>query len=674
MTGKERKQTSLTKHKLTEQIFRAVSEKRSVEHIIDLDTENEAQTPTSSKRQRKSYQPSRLPSPVVTPPLNMVNRPLNPPNIVNRPLNIEPERNVRYCINLSCKATVSQEDAFCKRCSCCICHKYDENKDPSLWLVCSSVVPSEGDSCGLTCHVECALSHERAGILKNGHSKSLDGSYYCIHCGKVNDLLRCWRKQLSIAKDARRVDILCYRLSLSHKLLSSSEKYHGLHDIVNAAMKKLESEVGPLDGSASMMRGIVNRLSVGAEVQRLCAHAVESLDRMLSSGIQADAQIHQADSTTTSFIKLEDISTTSATVVLGSEDYTSLPPDIVGFTLWHRNADMVDYPTEPTQNFHKATLKILISDLTPGATYMIKVVAFDKLRELAIWEVELKTKSTSEDVRSTRGYETSTKLLCGSHKTNSSCLSNTSSEGEESNNTGALRDLDRPETTVSEKSCQHTCKESTIGLQKVTPGTSGSALDEERNSTVQTESHRDSTNSMDHNQVSDVPKSDNESNTPVATESVIVPISESEKPGTACRLETGKGSSGRKDKPGSSLLENVLPLPEEPGSSSKKKSTAKHGEQSVKDGSLEGTYESCIKAVRQLECKGHIETSFRMKFLTWFSLRATLQEKRVVSAFVETLADEPASLAEQLVDTFSEAISSKRPPPVPTGFCMSLWH
>lgn len=30
----------------------------------------------------------------------------------------------------------------------------------------------------------------RDGIAKNGQCTPLDGSYYCIHCGKVNDLLR----------------------------------------------------------------------------------------------------------------------------------------------------------------------------------------------------------------------------------------------------------------------------------------------------------------------------------------------------------------------------------------------------------------------------------------------------------------------------------------------------
>jgi len=87
------------------------------------------------------------------------------------------------------------------------------------------------------------------------------------------------------AKDARRVDTLCQRVSLSHRFLSSTEKFQSLHEIVDTAMRKLESEVGPLNDLSNMTRGIVNRLSVGAEIQRLCARAVELRDSMFLSGL-----------------------------------------------------------------------------------------------------------------------------------------------------------------------------------------------------------------------------------------------------------------------------------------------------------------------------------------------------------------------------------------------------
>jgi hypothetical protein len=86
---------------------------------------------------------------------------------------------------------------------------------------------------------------------------------------------------------------------------------------------------------------------------------------------------------------------------------------------------------------------------------------------------------------------------------------------------------------------------------------------------------------------------------------------------------------------------------------------------------LDGDYEHCVKVIRQLECDGHIENGFRMKFLTWYSLRSTDQERRAVTTFVKTLSGEPSSLAEQLVDSFGEIINCKK---ARTGYCNKLWH
>ncbi|XP_074561166.1 uncharacterized protein LOC141817413 [Curcuma longa] len=121
------------------------------------------------------------------------------------------------------------------RCSCCICHHYDDNKDPSLWLFCNSDPPYRGKSCGMSCHLKCALKHEKAGISKTGCSPKLDASFYCVCCGKVNWLIGCWRKQMLAAKEARRVDVLCERLSLSHKMLKGTECYKELQSVVNLA-------------------------------------------------------------------------------------------------------------------------------------------------------------------------------------------------------------------------------------------------------------------------------------------------------------------------------------------------------------------------------------------------------------------------------------------------------
>ena len=70
-----------------------------------------------------------------------------------------------------------------------ICHLFDDNKDPSLWLVCTSESAQGGDSCGLSCHIECALQHEKVGVIDHGQLMQLDGGYCCASCGKVTGIL-----------------------------------------------------------------------------------------------------------------------------------------------------------------------------------------------------------------------------------------------------------------------------------------------------------------------------------------------------------------------------------------------------------------------------------------------------------------------------------------------------
>ncbi|XP_019096551.1 PREDICTED: VIN3-like protein 2, partial [Camelina sativa] len=70
-------------------------------------------------------------------------------------------------------------------------------------------------------------------------------------------------------------------------------------------------------------------------------------------------------------------------------------------------------------------------------------------------------------------------------------------------------------------------------------------------------------------------------------------------------------------------------------------------------------FEHCVKLIRQLECSGHLESSFRQKFLTWFSLRATTEQISVVKTFIHSFQDDSVALAEQLVDIFSYCVSTK---------------
>jgi len=82
-----------------------------------------------------------------------------------------------------------------------------------------------------------------------------------------------------IAKEARRVDVLCLRLSLAYKILMGTTLYKEVQKTVENAVNILNDEVGPLDQvCTSMARSIVNRLSCGSKVQKLCASALESFD------------------------------------------------------------------------------------------------------------------------------------------------------------------------------------------------------------------------------------------------------------------------------------------------------------------------------------------------------------------------------------------------------------
>ncbi|XP_077231235.1 VIN3-like protein 2 [Tasmannia lanceolata] len=169
--------------------------------------------------------------------------------------------------------------------------------------------------------------------------------------------VRCWRQQLIIAKDARRVDVLCYRVSLSRILLGGTKKYQKLHEIVDEAAKKLEAEVG------SLACGIVNRHSSGTEVQKLCDFALETLDSILSCVLKVfpDSKMQDASLMSPTIISFEDASSISVIVVLGSED--AISEEVAGYTVWHKKADTTDYPAEPTCTLLIPNTRFLVSNL-----------------------------------------------------------------------------------------------------------------------------------------------------------------------------------------------------------------------------------------------------------------------------------------------------------------------
>ncbi|KAK9697517.1 hypothetical protein RND81_08G043000 [Saponaria officinalis] len=547
--GKERKYTGLTKLKIIEQLLKVVSEKTGGDHpdiVVSERPSSPSVSQKSSKRPRKPEVPSRLLGYASTTNISSCDTDSDPGTAT-------------YCTNAACKARLNKEDVFCKRCTCCICHKYDDNKDPSIWLTCNSEPPFSGDSCNMSCHLECALKHERSGIARHGIVAQLDGSFYCVSCGKMNDLMRCWRKQLIVAKETRRVDILCYRLSLSQKLLSATRKYRKLSEIVDDAVRVLEAEVGTLSGGpVKMGRGIVNRLSSGQEVQRLCSSALESFDSIFHPPSDQDAKTISPSS--------NGVLHSPATNWSSLSNPSSIEDETNNNTTC---SDLNHNKTEDYFNYYKTIKKT----------------------------VDLTSSSASQDQIPS----------CGSDEEHA------------------------PRKFVS------------VGLSDP----------------VKIEARLLSNGQID------------QLSLPCVGPEASLPITPSRKESLEDGIKKKGGTKTvNKAKDDNGLLNEDFFL----RSSSKKRRSQTQVEECVGNGPSSSNLEYYIKVVRWLECEGHIDKSFRQKFLTWYSIRATAQETRIVKAFVDTLIDDPASLSEQLVDTFGEIVSSKKSSDVPHGFCMKLWH
>lgn len=175
--GKERKYTNVPKSKMITYLLKLVSRKSEKSgQLNDGNANAKLSGQDNNKDERQTKESEEQAQPLKTNSDSSIHREACAGSSV-------------VCSNVACQATLNAGDKYCKRCSCCICNKYDDNKDPSLWLVCSSENPYSGCSCGVFCHLNCALKNKKAGIVKNGCNK-LDCSLYCVSCGKINWLMR----------------------------------------------------------------------------------------------------------------------------------------------------------------------------------------------------------------------------------------------------------------------------------------------------------------------------------------------------------------------------------------------------------------------------------------------------------------------------------------------------
>lgn len=176
--GKERKYTGVAKPKMIAHLLKLVSERKMTNHtdVMPMPHNLLASVENHSGVRKKRKKGNLSQSLNDDLPMNDVNEPDNTVDTM-------------VCQNLACQAPLFLGDTFCRKCSCCICYRYDHNKDPSLWIFCNSNPPYNTKSCGMSCHLQCALKHEKTRGVRNGSYVKLDGYFHCFLCGKVNRLM-----------------------------------------------------------------------------------------------------------------------------------------------------------------------------------------------------------------------------------------------------------------------------------------------------------------------------------------------------------------------------------------------------------------------------------------------------------------------------------------------------
>ncbi|KAE8666854.1 hypothetical protein F3Y22_tig00112488pilonHSYRG00004 [Hibiscus syriacus] len=519
--------------------------------------------------------------------------------------------NAWTCKNSACRAALSINDTFCKRCSCCICHLFDDKKDPSLWLVCTSET-GEGNFCGLSCHIECALQREKVGVVDLGQLMQLDGSYCCATCGKVSGILGCWKKQLSIAKDARRLDVLCYRIYLSYRLLDKTSRFKELHEFVKDAKAKLEAEVGTVNGvSAKMERGIVSRLSVAGDIHKLCSLAIEKADEWLTT-LNTNPKCQDSRPSACRFL-FEEITSSSVAIILiemSTAHLMRLRAISSAGDLGHSEAKCF---TKSVQIIHKNPNSTIVmnhkkdnaltegsssgsKELTTNGSSVFKVRDLGKIMRLACAEEQGYLEGfCSTDIDKCRGAREIVKPETREHDHVPS----------------VSRELDLNVASVPDLN-----EELTPPFESSRDEDNGCTLGQAVEADDDAASHEIETNGLARSNGS----GDSQTWTNGPTGEVPAVDSHTE----LCRKRVANSNEEAHDC--DSTLINSSPF------RISKFST-----------SLDENFESCVKIIRWLECEGHINQEFRLKLLTWFSLRSTEQERRVVNTFIQTLIDDPVA-------------------------------
>ncbi|KAE8666905.1 hypothetical protein F3Y22_tig00112487pilonHSYRG00085 [Hibiscus syriacus] len=461
--------------------------------------------------------------------------------------------NAWTCKNSACRAALSINDTFCKRCSCCICHLFDDKRIPVFgWYA---------------------------------PLRLLDGSYCCATCGKVSGILG---------------------------LLDKTSRFKELHEFVKDAKAKLEAEVGTVNGvSAKMERGIVSRLSVAGDIHKLCSLAIEKADEWLTT-LNTNPKCQDSRPSACRFL-FEEITSSSVAIILiemSTAHLMRLRAISSAGDLGHSEAKCF---TKSVQIIHKNPNSTIVmnhkkdnaltegsssgsKELTTNGSSVFKVRDLGKIMRLACAEEQGYLEGfCSTDIDKCRGAREIVKPETREHDHVPS----------------VSRELDLNVASVPDLN-----EELTPPFESSRDEDNGCTLGQAVEADDDAASHEIETNGLARSNGS----GDSQTWTNGPTGEVPAVDSHTE----LCRKRVANSNEEAHDC--DSTLINSSPF------RISKFST-----------SLDENFESCVKIIRWLECEGHINQEFRLKLLTWFSLRSTEQERRVVNTFIQTLIDDPVA-------------------------------
>ena len=108
-------------------------------------------------------------------------------------------------------------------------------------------------------------SMKKTGVMENDCCLKWDVESYYASCEKINVLVRTWRNRLMVAKEAKRVDVLCLSVFLSHKILKEAEQHKELLKTMKRGTDTMDGWFDPSSSWVAVLDGR-NDLSCPADL------------------------------------------------------------------------------------------------------------------------------------------------------------------------------------------------------------------------------------------------------------------------------------------------------------------------------------------------------------------------------------------------------------------------